>query len=81
MIDVKALFEPEMKWRLIEEYGIDSFQKMEDGKLLFQFGFMDKESVFGWMLSFGDHAELLEPSDLRKELEQMLKRMQKKYKS
>ena len=81
MIDVKALFEPEMKWRLIEEYGIDSFQKMEDEKLLFQLGVMDKESVFGWMLSFGDHAELLEPSDLRKELEQMLKRMQKKYKS
>ncbi len=78
-IFVKALFEPEMKWRLIEEYGMDCFQVREDGKLLFQFGFVDKDSVFGWFLSFQDKAELLEPVELRDELREMLGRMQKKY--
>lgn len=81
LIDVKAVFEPAMKWRLIEDYGMDSFQVREDGKLLFQFGFVDKDSVIGWILSFRDQAELLEPVELRQELEEILKGMQKKYES
>lgn len=80
-ITVKALLEPSYKWRLIEDYGIESFQVQEDGRLLFQFGFMDKESVFGWILSFADHAELLEPAELREELQKLLCGMQKKYTS
>ena len=79
-LQVKALLEPSMKWRLIEEYGIESFQVQPDKRLLFQFGFMDKESVFGWLLSFGDRAELLEPAGLRGEMREMLQRMTEKYK-
>ena len=81
LVSVKALFEPSFKWRLIEEYGPESFQVQEDGRLLFQFGFMDKESIFGWILSFADHAELLEPVGLREELKKLLCSMQKKYES
>lgn len=81
LVSVKALFEPSFKWRLIEEYGPESFQVQEDGRLLFQFGFMDKESIFGWILSFADHAELLEPVGLREELKKLLGSMQKKYES
>jgi len=68
MIDVKALVKPSMKWRLIEEFGIDSFRQRDDGKLLFQFGFADKENLFSWLLSFGNQVELLEPKELRAEL-------------
>lgn len=78
-IQVKALVETSMKWRLIEEYGIESFQVQEDGKLLFQFGFMDRESLFGWILSFGNQAELLEPVSLREELEGVIHKMLGKY--
>lgn len=78
-IIVKALIEPGLKWRLIEEYGVDSFQVQDNGKLLFQFGFMDKESLLGWILSFGDQAELLEPVELRMEFQNMLANMQKIY--
>lgn len=79
MIQAKALIEPSFKWRLIEEYGVESFQVQENGKLLFQFGFMDKESLFGWILSFGEQAELLEPVYLREEFQRMLLHMQEKY--
>jgi len=68
MIEVKALVKPSMKWRLIEEFGIDSFRQRDDGKLLFQFGFADKENLFSWLLSFGNQVELLEPKELRAEL-------------
>jgi len=79
-ITVKALFEPVMKWRLIEEYGVDSFEEQEDGRLLFQFDFMDKENIFSWVLSFGRHVELLSPVGLREEFKNLTKEITKKYK-
>ncbi|MBQ6638785.1 MAG: hypothetical protein IJH82_09095 [Lachnospiraceae bacterium] len=33
---VKALFDPSMKWQLVEEYGVDSFMEQDDGSLLFE---------------------------------------------
>lgn len=65
---VKAKIAPEYQWRLIEEYGIDSFTVQSDGSLLFTFGFTDKNTIIGWIASFGGGAELLEPSELRGEL-------------
>lgn len=76
---VKAVFEPEMKWRLIEEYGVDSFFEREDKKLQFQFCFHDKEGLFGWLLSFGDRVELLEPVDLREEIHTIAENIKKTY--
>lgn len=75
-----VLCESEMKWRLIEEYGIESFREREDGKLYFQFGFADKENLFGWLLSFGDMAELLEPQELRRDFAQIVEGLSQKYK-
>lgn len=73
------LCEPELKWRLIEEYGGDSFTIQEDGKLLFRGGFHDKDSLYGWLLSMGDMAELLEPKEYRKELAGIGSRMYARY--
>lgn len=65
---VKARFAPECRWRLIEEYGKDSYREQPDGTLLLSVGFTDKENLFSWLLSFGEKAELLEPPELRQEL-------------
>lgn len=77
---VKALFSKEHKWRLVEEYGLDSFTEQEDGTLLFSFGFTDCGSILRWILSFGSGAELLEPKELRKELFAFGQKLQGKYK-
>lgn len=79
-IKVKALFEPEVKWRLIEEFGMDSFCVQSDGMLLFQFGFTDKENLFRWILSFGGKAELVEPEVLRDEMCELTEKMYHIYK-
>lgn len=78
-LQVKAIFEAGMKWRLIEDYGFESFTEQEDGKLLFSFGFTDKESLFGWLLSFGNQVELMEPKELRPELFALTKEINQKY--
>jgi len=80
-IMVKALFDPQMKWRLVEEYGIDSFEELEDGRLLFQYEFIDKENVFSWILSHGRYVNLLEPEELRDEFRELAKEIVKRYES
>ena len=48
---VKALFDPSMKWQLVEEYGVDSFMEQGDGSLLFEHEYADDEGLLSWMLS------------------------------
>ena len=78
-IPVKAVFASEMRWRLIEEYGADSFEEQEDKSLLFRFDFADEENIFSWILSFGDKAELLEPVELRGRLHDIARGILWKY--
>ena len=78
-LEVTAVFEAEMRWRLMEEYGADSYEVMDDGKLLFRRGFTDRDTVFGWLLSFGSAVELVEPQDLREEFGRLIKEIGKKY--
>lgn len=78
-IEVTAVFDASVKWRLIEEYGIDCFRVLPDGTLLFQGGFTDKEGLFGWLFSFGSLVELKEPENLRMEFAACVKEMMNKY--
>lgn len=78
-IQVEAVFEPDMKWRLVEEFGIDSFTEQEDGRLKFTFGFSDRDNLFGWLLSFGDRVELVKPLNLRRELYELMGRLREIY--
>ena len=78
-IKVKALFAPECKWRLVEEFGIGSFMEQKDGKLSFQADYTDKENLLTWLLSFREKVELLEPEEIRVELLNIAKDIQKIY--
>ena len=65
-IHVRALFQPECKWRLVEEFGTECYEEQADGKLLFHADYSNEENLISWILSFGDKAELLEPAGIRK---------------
>lgn len=78
-VRAKAIFRPECKWRLIEEYGWDSFTEQEDGTLLFSCGFTDTEYLKEWLLNFGDKVELLEPVDVREQLLKVAEKLCEKY--
>jgi len=78
-IQAVVRFSPAARWRLIDEYGAESFSRCPDGALLFKRGFPDKEELFRWVLSFQDQAELTEPKDLRRELAGRLEKIRGKY--
>lgn len=78
-IRVKALFEPEYKWRLVEEFGTSCFREMEDGKLLFEADYTNRENLLTWLLTFRDKVELLEPEDIRAEIIESAERIREKY--
>lgn len=76
---VKALFDPACRWRLVEEYGEDSFTVESGGRVRFTGDFPDADSVLRWILSFADRAELLEPEELRERLRNLAETLAGRY--
>lgn len=76
-IQVRAVFDSDVKWRLVEEFGADCFTNTENGKLLFTADYTDMENLVSWLLTFGAKVEILEPKEvrdiLRKNAEEILK--------
>lgn len=64
-IKVKALFVPDMKWRLVEEFGPHCFTEADDKRLLFTADYTDMDNLVTWLLTFGAKVEVLEPAEAR----------------
>lgn len=80
-MEVKALFRPEYKWKLVEEYGGNCYTEQEDGRLLFQTNtFANKDYLIDWIFSFRDGVELIEPEEVRIEIKEVLETMRDIYK-
>lgn len=78
-IKVKALFEADQKWRLVEEFGTSCFTENEDGRLLFTADYTDMENLITWILTFGDKAEVIEPEEVREKVRTTIETMIKNY--
>lgn len=79
LFPVRARVAPAFRWRLLEEFGPDSFTEQEDGWLLFPFSFADEENALRWILSFQGGAELLEPAACRENLAAVGRQLQQQY--
>lgn len=79
-VKVKALFSPDVKWRLVEEFGPKCFAENDDGRLLFTADYTDVENLVTWIMTFGDKAEVLEPKEAREKIARMARNMATIYK-
>ena len=78
-IKIEALFEKDMKWRLVEEFGMGCFTEQSDGRLLFHADYTDKDNAVSWLLTFGDKVEVLKPVEIREVIESIAKNIQELY--
>ena len=62
-----AVFDPSVKYLLIEAYGLDCFHETEGG-LMFEIGFTNRSYMIGWLLGFGEKVKVLEPADVAEEI-------------
>ena len=76
---VTAIYEPAVKYKLVEEYGPDSFQVMEDGKLYTRWGFNNADEALLWFLGMGDKVKVIEPPEMVEKMKEMLSAISKKY--
>lgn len=79
-IKLVALFNQDVKYRIVDEYGVDNIYAQPDGRLRFELGFTDMEYLLGWLLGYGDAVEVLEPPEIRAELVQRAKKIIEKHK-
>lgn len=75
---MRIAFDPCVRFRLMEEYGPESFEESE-GVLLFTLSYTRPEFAFRWVLSFGEHAEILHPPEARAALAERITKMAGKY--
>ena len=78
-IMLKALFDADMKWRLVEEFGPDCYEVQGDGRLLLIQDYSDINDLTMWMLTFGDKVEVLEPAEVRERLKEIAESMIETY--
>lgn len=65
MITMVLRFAPQARARAEEYFGIENLQPQQDGSVLVTQTYMEDEWVYGFLLSFGDRVEVLEPERLR----------------
>ena len=81
--EIKATvkFDISVKWRIIDEFGVDFLKYDESGNLIMDFTWSDKRSFFSYILTFGNNAEIIEPSEYRQEFAKLTKNIYRKYKT
>ena len=76
---ITAIYAPSEKYKLVEEYGPNSFTVLDDGRLWTRWGFTDLEWAIQRFLSFGDRVEIIEPQEFKETLKQTIIRILEKY--
>ncbi|MBQ8231091.1 MAG: YafY family transcriptional regulator [Lachnospiraceae bacterium] len=61
---IAAVYDASVKYRLVEEYGHNSFIEQEDGTLYTEWGFTKTEAAVEWFLSFGNKVKVLGPPEM-----------------
>lgn len=76
---VTAIYDGDVKYKLVEEHGPDSFTVMEDGRLYAEWGFTEPEDAVSWFLGFGDKVKVTGPPEMVERMKMVLKEVWKKY--
>lgn len=76
---ITAVYEPSIKYKLVEEYGPESFTVMGDGKIYAKLGFTDIEEALHWFLGLGNKVKVLEPPEMVEKVKTAVKNILQGY--
>lgn len=76
---ITAIYDASVKYKLVEEYGPNSFKVMEDGKLYTRWGFTEADEAVSWFLGFGDKVTVTEPPEMVEKMKAAIRSMAQKY--
>jgi len=80
MLELELVFEPEME-NVVEEYfGADMIEP-GDGKIMVKICLPENNWTYGWLLSFGNTVEVINPTHIRNILADIAAEIYKKYSS
>lgn len=78
---ITAVYDASVKYRLVEEYGHNSFTEQEDGSLHTEWGFTRPENAVEWFLSFGDKVKVLSPPEMVERMKNVIDSIKNLYES
>lgn len=76
---ITAVYDASVKYRLIEEYGPNSFTEREDGSLYTQWGFTRPDDAAAWFLGFGNKVKVLAPPEMVERMKNALESIKNLY--
>ncbi|MBQ5316462.1 MAG: YafY family transcriptional regulator [Oscillospiraceae bacterium] len=78
-IEATVRFDSSVRWRIIDEFGAECAENA-GGDIILTFTWSDVPAFYRYMLTFGDKAEILAPTEYRSEYLALLENIIKKYK-
>jgi predicted DNA-binding transcriptional regulator YafY len=79
MLTVKLKLDASMAYRVYDEFEDGNTVQNEDGSFLVTIDFPEGEWMYGFFLSFGNAAEVLEPPEIRQAMKNQLKNILSRY--
>ena len=78
-MQLRLKFHPEVVYRVYDDFDDAMIEKKEDGSCELSVTFPMDEWVYGFILSFGEHVEVLEPEHIRLTILSKLKKALENY--
>lgn len=78
-VTLKLKIAPQMTYRIYDDFDEDQVAKHEDGSFTVTVTYPEDEWVYGFVLSFGEYIEVLEPERIRNVLREKLHKSLEKY--
>jgi len=78
-ITIKLRLMPEMTYRVYDEFDEQHVEKQEDGSFIVSVTWPEDNWVYGYVMSFGEYVEVLEPEHLRDIIKLKAQRILERY--
>lgn len=78
-MEIVVLFDPIMKYSIDDIFGVENYEYAEDGRLRVTLLMPIAVWLYGFLLGFGDKAEIVEPPELREKISMMAEDVAKLY--